>query len=163
MLGLAGCVLIATGFLFWLESRRKKHAQLGLRGVRIVEGLTIGSVAGILIATLAFFVVNRLLPLGSSFVGQDRATLEIWTFYLVWLAAFAHAWLRPGRAWMEQCGLITLLAVAAVLLNWITTGDHLMRSLSHRHLWPIAGMDVLLLLGATAALVVANRLRKRSS
>ena len=88
-LGLAGCVLIATGYLFWLESRRKKHAQLGLRGVRIVEGLAIGSVTGMLIATVAFFVVNRLLPLGASALGQDRAALEVWTFYLVWLASFA--------------------------------------------------------------------------
>jgi len=31
----------------WLESRRKKHAQLGLKGVRFVEGLTVGSVTGV--------------------------------------------------------------------------------------------------------------------
>jgi len=162
-LGLTGCVLIATGYLFWLESRRKKHAQLGLRGVRIVEGLTLGSVTGILIATLAFLVVNRLLPLGSSFLGQDRAALEIWTFYLVWLASFAHAWLRPRRAWIEQCWTIAALAAAAVLLNWLTTGDHLVRSLSQRHLWPIAGLDLLLLAGASIAALAARRLQRRAA
>ena len=26
LLGFAGCVLIVTGYLFWLEARRKKHA-----------------------------------------------------------------------------------------------------------------------------------------
>jgi uncharacterized iron-regulated membrane protein len=161
-LGLAGCVLIATGFLFWLESRRKKHAQLGLKGVRIVDGLTIGSVTGILIATAAFFVVNRLLPLGATALGQDRAALEIWTFYLVWLASFAHAWARPQRAWMEQCWTLAALAVAAVLLNWITTGDHLLRSLSHRHLWPIAGMDILLLAGAAVSTLAALRISRPS-
>ncbi len=160
-LGLVGCVLIATGYLFWLESRRKKHTQLGLRGVPIVEGLTVGSVTGIVIATLAFFVVNRLLPLGTMWLGQDRAALEIWTFYLVWLATFFHAWLRPGRAWIEQCGAIAVLAVAAVLLDWITTGDHLFRSLSLRHLWPIAGMDLLLLAGAVIAALAALKLRRR--
>ena len=161
-LGLAGCVLIATGYLFWLESRRKKHAQLGLRGVRIVEGLAIGSVTGMLIATVAFFVVNRLLPLGASALGQDRPALEVWTFYLVWLASFAHAWARPQRAWMEQCWTLAALACAAVLLNWITTGDHLLRGLSHRHLWPIAGMDMLLLTGAAIATVAALRLSRLS-
>jgi uncharacterized iron-regulated membrane protein len=160
-LGLAGCVLIATGYLFWLESRRKKHAQLGLSGVPIVEGLTIGSVTGIVIATLAFFVVNRLLPLGVTFAGQDRAALEIWTFYLVWLATFAHAWLRPGRAWVEQCWALAALAVAAVVLNWLTTGDQLLRSLSHRHLWAIAGMDLLLLSCAAVAALTARRLQHR--
>lgn len=162
-LGLTGCVLIATGYLFWLESRRKKHAQLGLRGVRIVEGLTLGSVTGILIATLAFFTVNRLLPLGSSLLGQERAALEIWTFYMVWLASFAHAWLRPRRAWIEQCRMLAVLAVAAVLLNWFTTGDHLLRSLSHRHLWPVAGMDLLLLAGGAIAALAARRLRHRET
>ena len=161
-LGLAGCVLIATGYLFWLESRRKKHAQLGLRGVRFVEGLTIGSVTGMLIATAAFFVVNRLLPLGASALGQDRAALEVWTFYLVWLASFGHAWARPQRAWMEQCWTLAALASAAVLLNWITTGDHLLRGLSYRHLWPIAGMDILLLAGAAIAAIAALRLSRLS-
>jgi hypothetical protein len=162
-LGLAGCVLIATGYLFWLESRRKKHAQLGLSGVPIVEGLTIGSVTGIVIATLAFFGVNRLLPLGVTFAGYDRAALEIWTFYLVWLATFAHGWRRPGRGWIEQCWTIAGLAVAAVMLNWLTTGDHLLRSLSHRHLWPIAGMDLLLLVSAAIATLTAWKLRHRAT
>ena len=163
LLGLVGCVLIATGFLFWLESRRKKHAQLGLHGVRIVDGLTIGSVTGILIATLAFFVVNRLLPLGATVMGYDRASLEIWAFYLVWLVTFAHAWFRSKRAWEEQCWAIGGLAFAAVILNWLTTGDHLFRSLVHVHLWPIAGMDILLVLSAAIAATTARRLRKQTT
>ncbi|MCW5735485.1 MAG: PepSY domain-containing protein [Enhydrobacter sp.] len=162
VLGLGGCALIATGYLFWLESRRTRHAALGLRGVPLVEGLTIGSVSGIVVATPSFFVVNRLLLPGATFAGQDRAALEIWTFYLVWLATFAHAWLRPHRAWVEQCWTIAILAVAAVLLNWITTGEHLPRSLAHRHLWPIAGMDLLLLVGAGLAVLSARWVARRA-
>jgi uncharacterized iron-regulated membrane protein len=162
-LGLLGCLLIATGLLFWLESRRRRHAQLGLRGVRVVEGLTVGSVSGILAATLAFFVVNRLLPHGAAFLGQERAALEVWTFYLVWLATFAHAWARPARAWIEQCWLIAVLAVASVLLNWITSGDHLGRSLGLRHLWPVGGIDMMLLLTAATAAVAARFLGRRLS
>ncbi len=158
-LGVAGCVMIATGYLFWLESRRQRHARLGLRGVRVVEGLAVGSVTGIVIATLAFFVVNRLLPPGATVLGQSRAALEVWTFYLVWLATFAHAWLRPGRAWAEQGWIVAALAAAAALLNWITTGDHLGVSLSHRSLWPIAGMDLLLLVGAVIAAFGTRRFR----
>lgn len=161
-LGLAGCVLIATGYLFWLESRRKKHAQLGLKGVRFVDGLAVGSVTGMLIATAAFFVVNRLLPLGASAFGQGREALEVWTFYLVWLATFAHAWTRPQRAWLEQCWTVAALACAAALLNWATTGDHLLRSLAHRHLWPVACMDILLLAGAAIAAFSALRLSRPS-
>lgn len=159
LLGVAGCVMIATGYLFWLESRKKKDGRLGSRGVRLVAGLTVGSVGGIFAATLAFFVANRLLPPGAMFLGEDRAYLEMWVFYLVWLAAFAHAWLRPERAWQEQCRTIAGLAFLAVLLNWITTGDHLARSLAHRHLWAVAGMDCLLLVTGALASLAAYRLR----
>ena len=131
--GLSGCVLIATGFIFWLESRRASHAKKGLAGVRVVEALTVGSVTGILVATAAYLVVNRLLPLGTRFAGQDRAALEVWVFYLVWLATFAHAaWrcahpaTRPAtRAWQEQCWAFAALCLMAVVLNALTTGDHL--------------------------------------
>ena len=160
-LGLLGCVLIATGFLFWLESRRRRHTQLGLRGVPIVQGLAVGSVTGIVVATLAFFVVNRLLPAGATFAGADRAALEVWTFYLVWLASFGHAWSRPRRAWIEQSWTIAVLAVAAVALNWITTGDHLGRSIAQRALQPVAGMDLMLLLGAALAALTAVKLEQR--
>ncbi len=163
--GLSGCVMIATGFLFWLEARRAQHAKQGLAGVRVVEALTVGSVTGIVIATLAFFVVNRLLPLGASFAGEDRAALEMWAFYLAWLATFGHAaWRRADpatqsarRAWHEQCAAIAVLAVVAVLLNGLTTGDHLFTTLAQGY-WPVAGMDLLLLSGAGLALWSSRRL-----
>lgn len=162
VLGLAGCALIATGFLFWLESRRKRHAQLGLAGVRLVEGLTVGSVSGIVAATLAFFVANKLLPPTASAWGLGRSDLEICAFYLVWLAAFVHAWMRPRMAWREQCLVIASLALAAVLLNWVATGDPLWRTLRQRHLWPVAGMDLVLLAGAaTAGLIASGRWSRR--
>ena len=161
VLGLSGCVLIATGYVYWLETRRKRHAAQGLLGTRIVGGLTVGAVSGIIIATLVFFVANRLLPLGITFAGQERAALEVWAFYLVWLASFVHAWARPSRAWREQCWTIASLAVLAVILNAVTTGDHLVRALTHRHLWPVAGMDFLLLTGAAIACLIALRLTRR--
>jgi len=157
VLGLSSCVMIATGYIYWLETRRKRHAKLGLPGVRIVEGLTIGSITGIIIATLAFFIANRLLPLGASFAGVERAALEAWAFYLVWLASFAHAWLRPGRAWCEQCWAIAALALLAPVLNWITTGDHLLKTVLEGY-WPVAGMDLVLLAGSGVAIYSARKL-----
>ena len=55
------------------------------------------------------------------------------------------------RAWREQCAAIAVLAAAAVLLNGLTTGDHLFKTLSQAY-WPVAGMDMLLLFGAGLAL-----------
>lgn len=155
--GLSGCLMIATGFLFWIGARRAQHAKKGLAGVRVVEGLTLGSVTGIIIATLAFFAANRLLPLGASFAGQERAALEIWAFYLVWVACFFHAWPRPAAAWREQAWAICAMALICVLLNAVTTGDHLIRSVSSGR-WAVAGMDALLLALALLSAVGARRL-----
>jgi len=159
VLGLCGCVMIATGYVYWLETRRKKHAALGLPGVRIVDGLTVGSVSGIVVATLVFLVANRLLPAGASLAGADRAALEMGAFYLAWLASFAHAWARPERAWREQCRIIAGLAVLATVLNWATTGDHLPATIAAGY-WPVAGMDLLLLAGAAVAGCAARRLSR---
>ena len=155
-LGLLGCALIMTGFLFWLQARRKRHAAQGRHGVRVVQGLVTGATTGIVIATASFMVINRLLPLDVTFLGYERHELEIWTFHLVWIAAFAHAWIRPRFAWVEQCQAIGALSIAAVLLNWLTTGDHLPRSLSHAHLWPVAGVDIMLLAVASGAFAVSR-------
>jgi nitroreductase len=120
-----------------------------------------GHTDGIVIATLAFFVANRLLPLGVSFAGAERATLEMWAFCGVWVATCAHAGLRVQRAWVEQSWAITTLALTAVLLNAITTGDHLLKTLAAGQ-WGVAGMDALLLVVAGIAAWAARRLQSRA-
>ena len=163
VLGLAGCVMIATGFIYWLETRRKRHAREGRAGVGVVDGLTVGSVTGIVVATLAFFVANRLLPLGASFAGFERHALEMWAFYMVWLGTFAHAFARPRDAWRPQCVAIALLGVLAVLLNAVTTGQHLLVTLREPHLYGVAGMDLTLLAGSALAATLARALGRGSS
>lgn len=172
--GVSGCVMIATGFVFWLESRRASHAKKALAGVRVVEALAVGSVTGIVLATGAYLVVNRLLPLGYQWAGQNRAALEVWVFYLVWLGTFAHAaWRRADpttqpaiQAWKEQCGAIVALTVLAVLLNAVTTGDHLVATLSRGDL-QVAGVDLMLLLTAVisawAAMLLGRSTRPRQA
>ena len=161
-LGLVGCLLIATGFLFWVESRRKVYAAAGRRGIGFVEGLAVGSTGGLVLATLAFFVANRLIPSGATLFGAARYELEIWAFFAVWLASFAHAWSRQGSAWIEQCYAAAALAVLAVMLNGMTTGDHIARALEDGKA-AVAGMDIVLLAGAAAAAVTAWRLQRRAS
>jgi uncharacterized iron-regulated membrane protein len=157
--GLAGCVMIATGFLFWLESRRAEHAREGLRGVRVVEALATGSVTGIIGATLAFFVINRCLPLQAQWLGLERAELEVLGFYAVWLLTFGHAALRPRVAWSEQSALVGALAALAVALNWLTTGDHPLRAIQ-RGVFAVAGMDGLLVCLAALGFIAARRLSR---
>jgi len=156
VLGLAGCVLIATGSLFWLEARRKRHSRGDSRSIRIVEGLTIGGVSGIIVATLAFLIANRLLPLGM----ENRAGIEVWAFFLVWIATFAHGFWRRSIAWIEQTWMIAAGSVIAVLLNWLTTGDHLIKTLGEGSL-AVAGVDLILLASAAVAVWTAQALQRK--
>jgi hypothetical protein len=87
-----------------------------------------------------------------------------------WLLAFVHAvWrsapvqqARMSPAWREQCWAIVTLALSAVLLNWITTGDHLLRTVGAGY-WPVAGADLFMLTGAAIAVLAAGRLRRRGT
>jgi len=162
--GLAGCACIASGFLFFVEKRKKKHAAIGVPGARITEALAVASVTGMLVATGAMLLANRLLPV-------DLPGLAGWqeaVFWLTWLATLAHAGLRSGAAasggfspaWGEQAGLVALLAAGAALANWVTTGDHIIRTVAEGY-WPVAGVDAVLLVTAGVAGYVALRLRSR--
>ncbi len=163
--GIAGCVCIATGFIFFVEKRKKQHAKQGSAGARWVDALAATTVTGMLIATTTMLVANRLLP-------EDLAGRGDWEqriFWGAWLVAFAHAvWrtasVRQARiapAWGEQTWAVAVLAVAAVLLNWVTTGDHLLHTVRTGY-WPVAGVDGVLLGSAMLAVVAARRLRQRA-
>lgn len=158
--GLGGCVMIATGMLFWLRSRESKLANTSL-GYRVVEALTIGGVSGIVLATTAFLVANRLLPADAALAGLDRAGLEVRVFWLVWLGAFLHAAFLRERACGQQCWAIAVSGMAAVILNAATTPHHIIAALSGGH-WAVAIMDIVLIAGAGLALWAGLRLAQKA-
>jgi uncharacterized iron-regulated membrane protein len=162
--GLAGCACIATGFLFFVTKRKAKHAAAGVPGARITEALAVTSVTGMLIATGALLLANRLLPIDL----PGHAGWQETIFWLSWVAALLHAGLRSGPsadkglspAWREQLWLVSVLAAAAAVANWITTGDHILKTVGDGY-WPIAGVDTVLLVAAAMAAYTARRLRLR--
>ncbi|MBX3664907.1 MAG: PepSY domain-containing protein [Burkholderiales bacterium] len=163
--GLLGCVCIATGFIFFVEKRKQFHAKRGSQGARVVDALAVTTVTGMVIAAVAMLVANRLFPVDMT--GRDD--WEKYVFWGAWVFAFLHAALRSAPvakaqmnpAWAEQCWMLAGLAVAAVLLNWITTGDHLVKTVFTHTYWPVAGLDLSLLVTAGLAAYAARRLTRR--
>lgn len=162
--GMAGCICIATGFIFFVEKRKRQHARQGVTGARWVDALAVTTVTGTVIATLSMLVANRVIPAEL----PTRASWEEGAFWISWLVALAHAAWRSAPvqkakmspAWREQCWAVVTLALAAVTLNWVTTGDHLFATISERY-WPVAGVDLVILAGGIVAALAATRLRRR--
>ncbi|MDP2020345.1 MAG: PepSY-associated TM helix domain-containing protein [Hydrogenophaga sp.] len=163
--GLLGCVCIATGFIFFVEKRKRQHAQAGGQGSRVVDALAVTAVTGMVIAATGMLVANRLLP-------ADLAGKGAWekaAFFGVWALAMLHAFVRSAPvaqarlnpAWREQCWTIAALAVAAVLLNGLTTGDHLLKTVFTDTYWAVAGVDLSLLASAGIAVAAARLLARR--
>ncbi|MFC3117060.1 PepSY-associated TM helix domain-containing protein [Cellvibrio fontiphilus] len=160
--GLLGCVCIATGFIFFVEKRKRQHAKTNSQASRIVDAFAVTTVTGMLIATLAILVANRLLPADLA----GKGSWEIRAFWGAWLLALLHAFWRSAPvaraalnpAWREQCWLAALLAGTAVLLNWISTGDHLFKTVFTNTYWPVAGVDLSLIVTAVLLVGAARKL-----
>lgn len=162
LMGLASCGMIASGFLVWLEKRRRR-LQLGSRMYRWINGLAAASITGLLVATLAMLVLNRVLPTGL----PHRASWEVIGFFAIWIATLGHAGWRAGgdalyHSWREQLGLAAWLALGAVGLNGVTTGDFVLVTLFKGH-WALAGVDSVLVLTAAVAAMAYRQLGRRDT
>ena len=164
--GLLGCVCISTGLIFFVEKRKRQHAAKGLAGSRVVDALAVTTVTGMVLAAISILVANRLLPADL----PQRGDAQEYVFWAAWLLAMAHAFWRTAPvsrarmapAWREQCWAIATLALLAVVSNWATTGDHLAKTLAAGY-WPVAGLDLALLVAAVLALIAARKLRRREA
>ena len=123
--GLLGCAMVATGLVLWSVARLPKPGERPFPakpflGLRLVDGLNVGTVAGLPAAVAAYFLANRLLPLAIA----ERAEWEVRAFFAVWIATTAYAFLRRRSAWRDVFlgGAALYLAVAAVDL--LGVGSH---------------------------------------
>jgi uncharacterized iron-regulated membrane protein len=141
LLGLAGCVMLASGMQVWVRKRAQKIAQAGpLTGYTLVVGLNIGIVAGMPVAVAAMLLGNRLLPA----LIPERASAEIMVFCAAWLAAATWgAWRsRRGHAWRELFAASAIAFGAVPIVNLMATErSHLLATLP-RGEWTLAAVDL---------------------
>ncbi len=128
MSGLAGCAMVATGALLWGVKTRQGQARAlaaGARpglGLRLVDALNIGAIAGLPIAFAAYFWANRLLPVATA----HRPEAEIHAFFITWAVAAVLAQWRPTRGmWRAQMWAGALMLAGIPVLNAVTTDTHL--------------------------------------
>lgn len=149
LMGVAGCVMIASGLQVWVRKREKRAAQAGaLSGYGLVLGLNVGVVAGMPLACVAMLLANRLLPAAL----PDRAASEVAVFCASWiLAALWGAWrTRRGRGWRELFGATALGLVAVPVVNLAATPYSALPATLARGELALAAVDLTLLAFATA-------------
>jgi uncharacterized iron-regulated membrane protein len=159
--GLAGCAMVATGALLWAVKKRQGQAKAlaaGARptfGLRLVEGMNIGVIAGLPIAFAAYFWANRLLPVGL----ENRIDIEVRCFFIAWAVALACAHIRPARRmWQWLLAFGGFLFMSLPVLNAFTTDLHLGVTLLHGPA-VFAGFDLMALLLGSGFAYAAWRLK----
>ena len=141
--GLIGCLMVASGVVLWAVKERPKHAKSGRTGfgLRLVDALNIGAVAGLPIAFAAYFWGNRLLPLQMA----ERPAAEANVFFWAWGAALLAAFIWPKRMmWAWQLYLGAALFALIPLLNALTTPINLGATIAAGD-WVLAGFDLCML------------------
>ncbi|EJN08617.1 PepSY domain-containing protein [Herbaspirillum sp. YR522] len=157
--GLSGCIMVASGALLWAVKTRQKQAKALAQGaarsfgLRLVDALNIGAIAGLPIAFAAYFWANRLLPVDL----PQRPQMEINCFFTAWAISAVLAQLRPSMGmWRWQLSAGAAMLIGIPILNAVTTHSHLgVTLLQGRGPWSVAGFDItVLLLGIALACVV---------
>ncbi|MEM7781358.1 MAG: PepSY-associated TM helix domain-containing protein [Pseudomonadota bacterium] len=155
--GLAGAVMIASGAVLWAKKRRQAHEtelkriakrragsgdadtapKIG-KGVIFVEHMNVMTIIGLPIGVAAYFLANRLIPVGL----EERGSLEADAMFIAWALTLVIAILRPrSRIWTELMWLACATYAAIPFVNAITTDRHLGISLPAGD-WMMAGFDL---------------------
>lgn len=154
--GVSGCLMLASGMLYWSEKRRRKHI-----GASLVTAVSASLISGLPLATLVMLVANQLLAERLA----NRASWEIGIFFAAWLGAALHATAGVYRSetrrapWREQSAIIALLALAAVLLNTWNASNHPPQTAIEKQ-WAVSGVDGVLLLTALLATWICRGLHR---
>ena len=156
--GLIGCLMVASGVVLWAVKERPKHAKSGKIGfgLRLVDALNIGAVAGLPIAFAAYFWGNRLLPVQMA----ERADAEVNVFFYAWAAALLAAFIWPKRLmWAWQLYLGAAMFMLIPVINALTTQAHLGVTLRTGD-WVLAGFDLMMLAFGAVLAYCALRMQR---
>jgi uncharacterized iron-regulated membrane protein len=148
--GVMGCAMIATGTVLWSLARLPKADEQGFFGLRLVQALNVGSIAGLPAAVAVYFLANRLLPVDLA----GRGEWEIRAFFGAWIVVALVPLARPQRrAWCEGLAVVSVLCLAVIAADILTTPEHPFRRSGGDPLfaWFDAAMLMLAALFALAA------------
>ena len=118
--GVLGAATVASGLILWTVARAPKGADPAGFGLRLVRILNLGTIAGLPVGLAAYFLANRLLPVGL----DGRADWEVRCFFAAWiLAAVASALYPRAKAWTAALAIAALAFLAIPVVDVVTIGQ----------------------------------------
>src|SRR5690606_7041350 len=160
VLGLAGCVMLASGMQVWVHKREQRVAAAGvLSGHGLVRALNVGVVGGLPLACAAMLVANRLLPADLA----ARAGAEVTVFWAAWIAAAAWGAVRDrrGRGWRDLFAATAAAMLAIPVANLLTAPQSHLPATIARGEWALAALDLSALGFALAFGLLARQAHRR--
>jgi len=114
ILGIAVCGMIVVGNLLWLEKHAKNHKRTN----QLLTAGTIGGCCGIVFATCAGFLLERILPANL----DHRGTFVEGSFFVIFLAVLISGfWLSHGKhivKYTARTSALLLFSLVAIDLIW---------------------------------------------
>ncbi|HEY6528665.1 MAG TPA: PepSY-associated TM helix domain-containing protein [Cellvibrionaceae bacterium] len=157
--GVIGAIIIGSGLVLWVVKRRPKQLKQNKPdfGHRLVEGLNVGTIAGLPIAIAAYFWANRLVPVELT----GRQNWEVNSLFVVWLLALMYPLIRPiNRAWIEEFWLVSAAFLLLPLVNALTTERNFIHSIATQDS-VFLSMDIAALITGVLFAITATNLSRR--
>ncbi|WP_287495830.1 PepSY-associated TM helix domain-containing protein [Pandoraea sp. CB10b_02] len=152
VLGLMGAVLVYSGNLLWLESRRKRNAALQPANLRWMAKATAGVFLGTCLGIAVAFVGAVLAP-GTTSISVFVGTLAV-------SLAFA-ALCAPAVAATGLLASTALACLAIPAVDALFTPDNLLRTMAAGD-WVLAGVDLVAIACAAVFVLFARATWRRA-
>ncbi|VVE10509.1 PepSY-associated TM helix domain-containing protein [Pandoraea anhela] len=152
VLGLMGAVLVYSGNLLWLESRRKRNTALQPANLRWMAKATAGVFLGTCLGIAVAFVGAVIAP--------SATALSIFVVTLLLSMVFA-AFTAPPVAATGLLIATTLACLAIPAADAIFTADNLVRTVADGD-WVLASVDLIALVSAVSFALFARATWRRA-
>lgn len=152
LLGTSMALMTTTGLMMWMEKRTNRN-----RSYYKLSSLNIGVSLGLVIATAAIFIANKLIP-----ENEGKSSLEGWTYFIIWFVIILWSFIRKDnfRLTKELFCLSGILFLAVPIINMIVTGHDIITSYSDG-LYSVFGVDIAFFILALLLLYTAYKWPKQ--
>lgn len=148
LLGMAIAGMILVGNLLWLD-KRALQKNVGPRGIGLVANLTLGGCGGVVVATAAAFLAERLMPLGLE--GRGDWLARIFAAGLLLSTALAFAVANKRQYLRIALWITSAMLMLTVAADWLLFADAM-----GAYRPTMIGVEVGLLIAAGVSLWIAR-------